>query len=142
MGVLGLSMATLYYAPILVMGLVVLSIPGGCDYQDHGTVYDIPGADFEITEEFCKIPLAATDDVIVRAIKHRGDGAKTVIFGYSPGGWYPMVPSIKQIGDRTLLISVDWVSSIGIQKEEWEGFAIKYDIGRLDYTRPTDRTRP
>jgi hypothetical protein len=106
---------------------------GACITSEPEKVFGVSGYDFDISETDCDT-LAKDAAISVFAAKS-GHAKKTLVFKYDPGdssqdGTWPVIASVD---GRTVRISVDRVSSLFLRREELDGLAIDYRIGKIEY---------
>lgn len=103
--------------------------------RGHGLI--MSNIDVEIVQIDCST-LGEDSSVLVK-FSRLGTTENSVLFKYDPANDNPL-PTITQSDDSSILISVPVVSSIFIQKNEWEDFCIRYNIGTVRYPGVTIKT--
>ena len=101
---------------------------------------DVSGADIEVVYTNSDT-LAKQEDMSVyissanrsRSWISRRLRRKTLLFRYDPGSPVNPLPSITSPTHGHVLISVPRVSSVSLQRTQWEGISVAYNIGRIDY---------
>jgi len=114
----------------------VLYIPDAC-LSDTVATTSLFGAKLEAVYTNCDT--LAKDESVRVYVSSVAEGAKAaknpsgeVIFDYDPSG-NQTAPSIEDVGDHKLLISISEVSSIFVQKRRWHDISIDYRIGHVWY---------
>ena len=106
-----------------------------CTSETRMEIHNVAGADFNIEYSSCD-GIAKDEEIRVYALRPMIGGLLTkrsVVFGYDPWNYDEPLPRISASPSGQINISVPRVSSIVMQKLEWNGRQINYDIGRIEY---------
>ena len=119
------------YALRPILGLAIgLVYPGYfCDTRSLGSVLNVAGYDFEVSETACDV--LAKDDAITIFVSETGKKEKTAVFKYDPGA--EAFPKIVAADAHTARISLESISSIFFREDRVGSLSISYDIGRNYY---------
>ncbi|MBS0219455.1 MAG: hypothetical protein JSR91_01815 [Proteobacteria bacterium] len=145
---LWLSAGTVAFAlAVMVLGALFVFLPeddraswGSCISETFGEISNVAGFDFQFVDTACDL-LAKSEAISIFVSRRSGSSdqvGRTEIFKYD-GPMEP--PTITEIDPRTIRISVGAISSIYFAKEQWDGIAILYDIGHIDYPGRNDPPR-
>lgn len=127
-----LSVGSIMMGPVLVP--LGLPLPGGCIRQTDQRVLDIRGLEFEVADVDCG--LFGSVHWRELRVRYLSKVTRTEIFRYMGD----RSPTIKAIDRRTILVAIESVEAIGLQKYTWRDWTIRYDIRSIE--RPNhDRMR-
>ena len=132
-GLLALTLACFVVLVCLPLFLIFYD-PNACLTETHKKIIDLSGLDFEISETNCDV--IAKEDWVDVSVARTGWGGKTLLFRYDPGHPDNPLPTISRPDPRTIHIAIPWVSEILLRQYTWQGMAVTYDIGRVEYPAP------
>lgn len=118
---------SLMLAPVLVP-LGISSIPGGCLRQTSERISNVRGLELEVVDVACG--LAGSVEWRELRVRYLGKVTRTEIFRYMGD----LSPTIKAIDQRTILVAIESVEEIGLQKYSWRDWTIVYDIRATEYS--------
>lgn len=110
-----------------------------CITETQKEIHNLAGADFSV--EYTNCDTLAKDEAI-RVFASRPVGApivgkwlkkKTLLFWYDPGSYGAALPTLTAPQPGRILIAIPGVSSIEVQKRQWNGRQIDYEVGHIDY---------
>ena len=129
--------------------LIAVALPGSvyyllrssaCITETKMTLTNVAGADFEVTyadcdtlakEEFVNVYISESE-TSSKFFWNRWRNKKTLLFQYDPDDSLSL-PTIKTTGPKKISISVSRVSSVLVQKKQWEHLSVDYEIGSVEY---------
>jgi hypothetical protein len=126
----------------LVVGYLLVALVGypitsfACVSETHKKISGLSGFDFEVVETDCDV--LAKDASISVFVSELGKAKKVLLFKYGPAG-VGTDPVISGIDAHTIQVSVPHISDEMFRRETFEGLSISYEIGIVDYPRPTTK---
>jgi hypothetical protein len=106
-----------------------------CNTETREEIRNLAEGDFSVEYSNCDT-LAKDEAIRVYASRPIAGGLltkRTVLFWYDPWNYDEPLPSITEPQTGHILIAVPRVSSIAMQKKEWNGYQIDYKVGYVEY---------
>ena len=104
--------------------------PNACLSEEWEEIPNLFGLRLEVEYANCDT-LAKDEAVSVYVVEARGPNIskrRTLLFRYDPGGVGNPRPTIEASGDHRIVISVQEVSSVIVQRRNWRDVSIDYRI--------------
>jgi hypothetical protein len=121
------------YLALTAFGLT----PFACLTETRQRISDLSDFSFEISETSCDT--LAKDDAISVFATRPGHTEKVLLLKYDPGP--DVLPTIRVTPSHEISIAISAVSSIFSQRDELDGFPIRYDIGVVRYPTQIEHSK-